>query len=320
MTTVIVGAGLAGLTAARRLLEQGRSVLVLDKGRSPGGRLATRRLETALGTARLDHGAQFFTVRDDRFAHMVASWQASKWVHRWCDGFGDGDGHPRYVGTGGMNALAKNLAQGIDVRCEQLVFAIRPSSQGAGWSVALDDGSHVEADSVIVTAPLPQAFSLLVTAGITLPDTLMRTDYDRTLGLLMALDRPGAVPAPGGLQQPSPDVAFVGDNQAKGISERPALTLHASAAWSLAHWDTDPADIEAGLTALAQPWLGGATVLAQQVKRWRFATPQSLWPDPCWVSDEGTAPLVLAGDAFAGPRVEGATMSGWSAAEALLAR
>lgn len=320
MTTVVVGAGLAGLMAARRLAATGRRVTVLDKGRSPGGRLATRRLDTPGGTAHLDHGAQFFTVRDARFAELVATWEADGWVHRWCDGFAGGDGHPRYVGTGGMNALAKHLAEGLDVRCGQLVFAIRPSDGGSGWSVALDNGHHVEADAVIVTAPLPQSFSLLITAGITLPEALMRTEYDRTLGLLMALDRTGAVPHPGGVQQPHPDVAFIGDNQAKGVSERPALTLHASPAFSLAHWDDDPVEVERRLGELARPWLGEATVLTQQVKRWRFATPQTLWPEACWVSHEGPAPVVLAGDAFAGPRVEGAAMSGWAAAEALSTR
>lgn len=318
MTTIIVGAGLAGLVAARRLSDAGHQVMLLDKGRSPGGRLATRRLDTPMGTARLDHGAQFFTVRDPGFADLVDQWQRAGWVREWCRGFGDGDGHPRYVGATGMNAWAKGLAQGLDVRCDQLVFAIRRAAHGGGWSVALDDGRHLEASAVIVTTPLPQAFSLLVTADITLPDALMRTDYDRTLGLLMALDRPGLVPTPGGVQNPHPDVAFVGDNAAKGISDIPAITLHASAAWSLAHWDLDPQVVEQGLHTLAEPWVGDAVVVAHQVKRWRFATPQTLWPDPYWRSDDGPAPLVLAGDAFAGPRVEGAAMSGWAAAGALL--
>jgi predicted NAD/FAD-dependent oxidoreductase len=50
---VVVGAGLAGLTAARSLVAGGHDVLVLDKGRSPGGRMATRRI----GGATFDHGA-----------------------------------------------------------------------------------------------------------------------------------------------------------------------------------------------------------------------------------------------------------------------
>ncbi|MSO32728.1 MAG: FAD-dependent oxidoreductase, partial [Ilumatobacteraceae bacterium] len=58
---VVVGAGIAGLTAARALSHAGHSVIVLDKGRSVGGRMATRRI----GDATVDHGAQFFTVRSD---------------------------------------------------------------------------------------------------------------------------------------------------------------------------------------------------------------------------------------------------------------
>ena len=54
------------------------------------------------------------------------------------------------------------------------------------------------------------------------------------------------------------------------------------------------------------------------MKRWRFATPRTIWPEPCWVAS-GMAPLALAGDAFAGPRVEGAVLSGLAAADALLA-
>jgi len=55
---LVVGAGLAGLTAGRVLAAAGIDTVIVDKGLSVGGRLATRRI----GDATLDHGAQFFTV------------------------------------------------------------------------------------------------------------------------------------------------------------------------------------------------------------------------------------------------------------------
>lgn len=312
MRIVVVGAGISGLLAARALHAEAHDVVVLDKGRSPGGRLATRRI----GTATLDHGAQFFTVRTDAFAAMVRAWQHDGLVREWCRGFGARpDGHPRYAVAGGMNALAKRLATGLEVRCRTLVFAIRP--RPGGWDVGLDDGTSVAADGVVLTCPLPQAGSLLITSGATMPEALRRTDYDRTLALLAVLDSPPAVPAPGGVQSPSPEVGFVADNQAKDISAAPAVTLHASADWSAAHWDAPPADTLAGLQVLLRPWLGRARVVESQVKRWRFATPQARWPHPCHVVEDADVPLVLAGDAFAGPRVEGAALSGLAAAAAL---
>ena len=61
----IIGAGISGLSCADRLREAGFDLVVFDKARGPGGRMATRRVETAQGIAHLDHGAQYFTVRDD---------------------------------------------------------------------------------------------------------------------------------------------------------------------------------------------------------------------------------------------------------------
>ena len=69
---LIIGAGLSGLSAARRLGNVPRSVLIVDKGRSVGGRLATRRIDGG----RADHGAQFFTVRDPAFQAIVDDWLA----------------------------------------------------------------------------------------------------------------------------------------------------------------------------------------------------------------------------------------------------
>jgi len=312
MRVGVVGAGLSGLLAARALHAEGHDVVILDKAPAPGGRLATQRI----GSAILDAGAQFFTVRSDLFGAMVRAWELDGLVQEWCHGFGPHpDGYPRYAVAGGLQALAAHLATGLDVRCSAMVFAIR--SRPGGWDVGLDDGESIPVEGLVVTAPLPQSASLLITSGATIPEALRRTDYDRTIALLGALDRAPAIASPGGVQAPTPELAFVADNQAKGVSAAPAVTIHASADWSLARWDDDRDAVAAELLALARPWLGPASVVASAMKRWRFATPQAQWPHPCYVVEDSDAPLVLAGDAFAGPRVEGAALSGLAAAAAI---
>jgi renalase len=308
----IVGAGLAGLMAARDLHDAGHQVVVFDKGRSPGGRLATRRI----GDAVLDHGAQFFTVRTERFQREVDQWLEAGLVEEWCRGFtAPGDGHPRYIARRGMNSIAKHLAVGLDVRCGSLVFSLHAAATPRAWEVKLDDGSITPFDALVVTCPLPQTFSLLVSAEVQMPEPLWRTPYDTTLALLVVLDRPSSVPAPGGVQS-DPNFTFIGDNQRKGVSPIPAVTFHANPAWSDAHWDEPAAAAHAALLDLARPWLGDAVVVHSQLKRWRFATPRSIWPEAHWSPDDRTD-LAVAGDAFAGPKMEGAALSGLSAAAAL---
>ena len=108
---------MSGLMAANVLLDRGHTVQVIDKGRSVGGRLATRRIG-ASGLA--DHGAQFFTVRTAALQGYVDRWRAQSLVYVWGTGWSDGslkrtagDGHPRYAVRGGMNKLAKRLARNV---------------------------------------------------------------------------------------------------------------------------------------------------------------------------------------------------------------
>lgn len=313
MKIVVVGAGLSGLVAARRLADE-HEVVLLDKGRSVGGRLATRRI----GDAVLDHGAQFFTVRGEEFRRQVDDWLARGLAHVWCQGFSvEGDGYPRYVGTNGMNSLAKDLADGLDCRTGRLVFTLR--RQEDGWEVVLDDGSTLTADALLLTPPVAQSWALLAQSGLDVPEALFHHEYHRTIGLLTRLDRPSAVPEPGGVQldpaDPAAPFGFVGDNHAKGVSPVPAVTFHATQPWSREHWDNDTDDLRARLLERARPFLGDAEVLDAHVKKWRFAGPVEPWPEPCWVDAEHR--VVLAGDLFAGPKVEGAFNSGVAAAAAL---
>ena len=79
LRVAVIGAGLAGLSAARTLRDQDHEVRVFDKGRGVGGRTSTRRSKSFA----FDHGAQYFTAHDERFGRLVASWQEAGIVAPW---------------------------------------------------------------------------------------------------------------------------------------------------------------------------------------------------------------------------------------------
>ncbi len=324
--TIILGAGLAGLSAARRLAEAGRPVLLLDKGRSVGGRLATRRM----GHAVFDHGAQFFTVRSDEFQTEVDQWVDAGVAEVWSQGFGpDPDGHPRYRGSSGMNAVAKHVADRLTDSYDNVTIVTRTEANaiindGEAWTVTYQ-GPTREPDvaaAVICTAPIPQTLALL-RAGVTSVEGLVDLQavrYHRVIAVLAALDRSPELPEPGAVQQPAdPSFTFVADNQAKGISRDPAVTFHLNPNLAASLWDSDDASVLAAIHEDLRSYLNGAAVTQIQVKRWRYSGPVQPHAERCVVAATNPGPVVLAGDGFAGSKVEGAFLSGLAAADNVLA-
>jgi renalase len=311
---VVVGAGIAGLLASRRMVDAGCRVLVLDEGYQVGGRLATRRI----AGARLDFGAQFFTARSPEFVDLVHGWLADGTTYQWCRGFdqppAQPDGYPRYAATGGMSALAGVLADGLDVRGGAAVTSV---DHRAGV-VTGADGSTVRAAAVVLTPPVPRSLALIDGRVGAAGEALGAVRYEPTLAALAVLDRPSAVPPPGGVQPTDGAFSFVADNQVKGVSDHPAVTLHATGELSMAYWADSDVEVLARLLKEGRRWLGGEPVAAE-LHRWPYARPVVGHPDRC-VAVEGGVPVVLAGDAFGERRVEGAARSGWAAAGAVLAR
>lgn len=340
---IVVGAGIAGLSAARELVAAGRRVVVLDKGRGLGGRIATRRI----GSAVCDHGAQFFTVRGRAFGGLVAEAHAAGAVVEWCRGFAregslgpetGADGHPRWRGVRGMTDLPKRLAEGLQacgpgqcrVRTQAKVASIGCEGDRVVAEVEQADGSRerLEAAGGILTAPVPQSLDLLAAGGLVAatpsndePEAIasLRTVfYDPCFALLLVLDRPSRVPPPGGIQFDPADggpIAWIADNHQKGISPVPSLTIHADAAFTRRHFDDPPDEVMALLIDRARSWIDGApatAVVEKSLHRWKFALPTTIIDAPL-VAVSHTPPLACCGDAFAGPRVEGAASSGLAA-------
>jgi predicted NAD/FAD-dependent oxidoreductase len=317
---VVIGAGMAGLTAAHRLQEQ-CDVIVLDKGRGVGGRLATRRI----GDATIDHGAQFITTHTDEFAATITKLVGSGVVAPWFrgrigpNGVVDPDGHTRYRGAVSMNAIAKALAVGLDVRTASLVSSL--VHDGKSWTVVLADGTELKADGIVVTSPVPQTLALLESGGVVLTpndaDALAAITYDPCIALMAVLDGPSGLNEAGAVDPASGPIDWIADNFLKGISAVPAVTIHATPEFSRTQWDApDEAITEALLDAaqLESSVLPGSV----QIQRWRYARPSVEHPER-FLQLSGVPPFVCAGDAFGGAKVEGAALSGAAAAEAIVA-
>ncbi len=302
---LIVGAGLAGITAGRRLREAGWKVTLLDKGRVPGGRMATRRI----GQAVFDHGAQFFTVRDPRFQREVDRWLIEGIARTWFKQ----EGHTRYVGVGGMNSIPAELARGLDVHC-----SIHVESIDKGWQATARSGEVFEADALILTPPVEQSLALLpAQIPVALRAELLTIQYLPCFAVMAATTQSSRIPAPGYFRPESGEVAWLADNEQKGISTVPSITIHATPEFTAAYWDAPRDDVGNRLISSAAPWICGE-IVERQVHRWKYSNVTGVHPER-YLCVQDPQPVLFAGDAFGGPRVEGAYLSGLSAAEALLA-
>ena len=323
---IVVGAGISGLLAARELQKAGWRVTVLDKGRGVGGRMTTHRF----GGAAFDHGAQFFTVRGERFENLVDGWLEAGAAAEWTRGFADAegranpDGHPRYRGAQGMGSIPKHLAEDLDVRLGQRV--VRVDRTAVGWTVACEPGETFSGDALLLTPPVPQSLALAQSGNYRLPERtrgqLENVTYDPCLALMASLDGPSPVPDPGGVQIKGEPLDWIGDNATKGLSDRPALTIHAGPQWSRQHFEDEKEDIARSLLDLAGERLGtdlASVTTEASLQRWRYSWVTQPHDDPCLVASEAP-PLVFCGDAFGQPKVEGAALSGLAAADRLLGR
>lgn len=329
MDILIVGAGLSGLMTALQLQNSGKQVALLDKGQTTGGRLATR----AIGPGLADSGAQFFTVRDPIFQHYVEQWQRAGLVYVWSTGWSDGslvggapqDGYPRYAVHGGMNALARYLTQqlldqGVTIYTGRCVTAV--SQQAAGWLVTDTEEIHYPAATLVLTPPVPQTLALLDAGQVALTTAdrvaLEQIVYAPCLCGLFWLESNITLPDPGALQRPGTDLAWVADNQRKGISPAATLiTVHAGPTYSAQQYETPDEELLATFQASLQPFQRGNTILhAAQLKRWRYALPTVTHPAR-YLQAQNLPTLYFGGDAFGGPRVEGAALSGVAIGRAL---
>jgi renalase len=316
MRIAIVGAGIAGLAAARALVDLGHSVRVFERSKVPGGRVATKVIDGIelprglSGEIAFDHGAQYFTVRDPRFSDVAAYWERDRVIAKWTGRIVSFDGEgwedvaevtQRYVGTPGMAAIPIAMAAGLDIDYATRIDSLAP---------LLDT-----VDRVILALPSAQA-SPLVSAIAPLAAKVPAVSWQPCWAVMAAFEDRVAARFDAAFVTGSP-LGWIARNSSKPKRnwKIDAWVLQASTAWSQAHLDDQTEDVGAFLMEAFEDLVPGGLPRAfyATVHRWRYATADP----PLAIGAIADGRIIFCGDWCKGSRVEDAYLSGLEAATRL---
>lgn len=341
----VIGAGMAGLAAARALQEAGRSVTVWEKNNRVGGRISTRSC-TASNGARVcfDDGAQNIksdgTALDDAVAALKnkphqAFISAPVGLHhngRIRPGDEASNAARKWSCRDGLAQLPQSLADGLDVRFNTSISVLRENAH----DIKLLDASGDTLDTaahVIITALAPQAADLLDASiwrdaenkrAATKRIALLRgVEYSRCLSVLLFF----AVPCDDAswyallARDREHPLLWLARENAKGFvpqNSGTALVAQLGHAASTELWD----ESDERIAAQTARWI--AEILGQDfaspqwsaVTRWRHSQPRNTI-DFGAVNPPG-ARVLVCGDGTARGRVPDAYDSGLKAAAQIL--
>ncbi len=345
----IIGAGLAGLTCAQQLRQAGYSVVVVEKSRGVGGRMATRRLHDT----HADHGVRYLEPQGKLLQQLIEILVRRGILQAWTDIIYElksakpesgGKSHSppssltpdaspftRYVSPMGMTAVAKFLASGLEIWLNRRVESITPTADTT-WHLTLEPTAETRneltAKAVVAAIPAPQALMLLEPLAQTiLPapflDSLRSVEFAPCLSAIAGYS---AVETIQELSLPTwkactlsnnSDLAWIGLDSSKHLDpQMPIVVLQSTAEFAKGYLDAkdlNPAG-EQLLSRAAQlliPWLD--TPGWFQVHRWRYAFPVRPLDRDCL--DAGIPlPLICCGDWCGGKLIESALESGLASA------
>jgi len=337
----IIGAGLAGLTCAQQLHQAGYRVVIVEKSRGVGGRVATRRLHNTLA----DHGVRYLEPQGKLLQQLIEILVQRHLLQTWTNTIYElkatssesgvtSESEPsqlaRYIAPAGMTTVTKFLATGLEIWLNRRVQSITTTAEPT-WHLTLEPSVETQneliAKAVVFAIPAPQALILLEPLSQTLPstfvDSLRSVEFDPCLSVIAGYPTVGAtheLPLPtwkASTLSNDSDLAWIGlDSSKRPDPQIPVFVLQSTAEFAKRYLDAENLNLagEQLLSRAAQlliPWLDTPTWF--QVHRWRYAFPSHPLNQDCLKTDT-LLPLVCCGDWCGGNLIESAMNSGLAAA------
>ncbi|MCW1432487.1 NAD(P)/FAD-dependent oxidoreductase [Novosphingobium sp. JCM 18896] len=297
MSVAIIGAGISGLACAAKLTAQGHDVTLFDKGRRPGGRLAS----VSIDNMTWDLGAPGFVAHSAEFRREAEDWRRSGWLAP-----PDPSSPDLMVGAPTMASLVSaqcanhNARFGANVR--------RLERRADGWIVAGDDFAQGPFSTVVLALPAEQAAPLLSLHDLGMARPAAMVQSAPCWAVMVAFAQPAEI-ARALTTSGKTFAALVHKQEAPADGAPDCWTLHASQEWSRAHLERPREDVAQLLFGALRELVDGALPPASFLKahRWRFAIPYggpgtTLWND--------RLKLGVCGDWCLGSNIEAAWLSG----------
>ena len=299
-TVTVVGAGMAGAACAAELHRAGRAVRLIERGRAPGGRMAS----PLVHGRRVDLGAGYFTVRDDGFRAVVEDWRRRGLARPWTDTFAvleaghaptTTTGPMRWAAPGGLRTLVREVLDVLPIETEQVVDV-------------LPDGP------VVLAMPDVQAARLVAVADA--------VENRPTIAVACGYAERCWPFADAAFVRDHPDVTFVADDGARRGDGASVLVAHTTPERAARHLDDPDQAIGPVIDALHE-LLGVGEPIWTQSHRWTFAQPAGQHDAAFGLVTVDGREIGLAGDQWCpggSPRVESAWRSGTDLARAMIDR
>lgn len=314
----VIGAGLAGLSAAMALNEAEVAVTLFEGTGACGGRLGD--------DPAVDLGAQYFTARHPAFRQACREWETRGWIAEWSPQLyrhdleqglrPSPDDIHRLVAVPGMSALGGHLQQGL-ARYQATISQLQQTADGEWILQAADGAEYGPYRAVVLAVPAEAAADLLAVAPA-LQQDVSRVRMRPCWSLAMTFAQPLPTLVDACFVRDGPLDWLARNNSKPQRAGNESWVLQSTPSWAEQHSGDTPAQVLDELS-LAMEQITGLSLPPASHSEARY------WPQarPAEQLKWGAlaAPrlnLYVCGDWCMGGRVENAWLSGRQAAKALM--